>query len=350
MTLRCGLVGTGHWTRCALLPALRDQAGVIVTGCVAGSLAEASSFTHTENAGQAFASLEDMLASTAKPDMVVIATPDHAHAAALTMALQAGVAAYCEKPLANDLATARALAGLAERTGIAATVGFSFRFNPAIQALKRDLVAGRLGEPWLIELAEHNPQFHPSGGKPMNWKGDPGQAAGGALFEYGSHVIDLAAWLLGPITAVASRLHRVLPGARLDDIATMQMSFASGASGTLVASWLLNGGFPGIRIRLHGSRALGEVQVDDGLPGGQRYALSAPFGAAPAEQPLPPLQGIQTDAPRRHLAAFVASLRGEAFPADTLPTLQQGADVQAVLDAALAATTAWQPVGFGDPV
>ncbi len=344
MTLRCGLVGTGHWARTALLPAIRMQAGVTVAGCVSGSLDEARAFAESETAGRAFASLDDMVGSAERPDFVVIATPDHAHAAAVATALRAGVAAYCEKPLANDLASALALARLGEQTGVAATVGYSFRFNPAIQALKRDVVAGRLGEPWLIELAEHNPQFHPGGGKGMNWKGDPSQASGGALFEYGSHVVDLANWLLGPIMRVSSTLQRVLPGARLDDIATLQMTFASGASGLLVASWVLSGGFPGIRIRLHGSQALAEVWVDDRLPGGQRYLISDALGQSGVEQNVPPLEGIQMDAPRRHLAAFVAWIAGTPRPDETLPTLRQGAEVQAVLEAALKATTTWQAV------
>ena len=345
MTLRCGLVGAGSWARSALLPAVRMQPGVEVIGCVAGSYGEAAAFVTAERAGVAFATLDDMLAGPQRPDLVVIATPDHVHAPALAASLRAGVAAYCEKPLANDLATARELARIGDETGVPATVGYSFRFNPAIQALKRDLASGRLGEPWLIELAEHNPQFHPRGGKPMNWKGDPAQASGGALFEYGSHALDLSAWLLGPIGRVSSSLQRVLPGARLDDIATVQLDFASGARGLLIASWVLTGGFPGIRIRLHGSEALAELWLDDRLPGGQRYVLTDALGADRDEQELEPIADARTDAPRRHLTAFMARLQGHAPPwADTLPTLRQGAAIQAVLDASLNATQAWQTV------
>lgn len=344
MRLRCGLVGTGHWTRTALLPALRTLNGVTVTACVAGTLDEAAAFAAAEGAGRAHAALDDMLSGADRPDMVVVATPDHTHAGFVTQALRAGVAVYCEKPLANDLASAVTLARLAEATAVPATVGYAFRFDPAVQALKRDIAAGRLGEPWLIELSEHNPQFHPAGGKPMNWKGDPAQAGGGALFEYGSHVVDLAAWLVGPVAAVSSHLQRVRPGARLDDIATLQMSFVNGAGGMLVAGWVLDGGFPGIRIRLHGARGLAEVRVDHRLPAGQSYAVTEPFGAGPVEQPLEAMVGVETDAPRRHLASFVASLHAGAAPDETLPTLREGAHVQAVLEAALNATAAWQTV------
>lgn len=343
MGVRCGLVGAGYWMRQALLPALRAQAGVTLVGCVAADEAEAARFTAEADAGRPFPSLDALLAE--RPDLVVIATPDHLHAGAVTAALEAGVAAYCEKPLANDTASALALATLAERTGLVATVGYSFRFTPALQALRRDLHAGRLGTPWLIELSEHNPQFHPHGGKPANWKHDPAQAAGGALFEYGSHVLDLAAWLLGPVAGVSSTLQRVLPGARLDDIATVQMAFAGGATGLLVASWVLTGGFPGIRIRLHGSEALAEVWVDDRLPGGHRYCLTPAFHPGREEVGLAPMAEPRTEAVGRHMADLVALLDGRtpAHP-DTMPTLRQGAEVQAVLDAALAASTVLRAV------
>ena len=159
-----------------------------------------------------------------------------------------GSPSYCEKPLANDANEAERLADLAEQHDAHATVGYSFRYSPALQQMRGDLAAGRLGTPWLIELYEQNPQFHPAFGKPMNWKGDPAHAGAGALYEYGSHAIDLGYWLLGPVTDVATNFSRVLPGARLDDIATVQLTFASGAIGTLVASWVLTGSFPGIRV------------------------------------------------------------------------------------------------------
>ena len=344
MSVRCGLVGLGHWASSALVPALREQSDVELVGCVGASLHEAQSFSAREWAGVACGSLDEML-DKLRPDFVVVATPDHVHASATRSVLGAGAAVYCEKPLANDLATASQLADLADHTGLAATVGYSFRFNPAIQALRRDIADGRLGQPWLIELAEHNPQFHPHSGKAMNWKGDPEQASGGALFEYGSHILDLASWLLGPIRRVSSSLQRVLPGARLDDIATLQMEFTSGAGGTLLASWVLNGGFPGIHIRLHGSEALAELWLDDRLPGGQRYVLSSAFGPGAVEQGVTPMRDFRTDATRRHIADFVSVLGGGSPQhEDTLPTLRQGAATQAVLEAALRATQAWQDV------
>ena len=343
MSLRCALVGTGNWAASALLPALRAQAGVTVAACVAGTPAEAQQFAAAHQIAKAYATLEEMLAGEAL-DVAVVSTPDHVHAAAVKLLIERKIAVYCEKPLSNDAPEAHALVALQRAREVPATVGYSFRFNPAVQALKADLDRGAFGDIWLIELAEHNPQFHPHSGKTLNWKGDPSQAAGGALFEYGSHVIDMGAWLLGPIARVSAGFKRVLPGARLDDIATLQMEFASGVQGMLIASWVLTGGFPGTRVKLHGSEAVGEVLLDDRLPGGQRYLFAPAFGPGGEARTLPAMAIPRSDAATRHITAFLEQVRGGGANA-TLPTLAQAAHVQDVLAAALRAEKQWQQVG-----
>lgn len=345
MSLRCALVGTGNWTASALLPALRAQADVDVVACLGATLAEGQAFASQHSIAKAYAGLAEMIAGE-KLDLAVIATPDHLHAAAVEALIKAGVAVYCEKPLSNDAPSAHDLVALQREKNVPATVGYSFRFNPAIQALKADLDAGKFGDIWLIELAEHNPQFHPHSGKALNWKGDPNQAAGGALFEYGSHVIDMGAWLLGPIARVSSSFKCVLEGAKLDDISTLQMDFASGAQGMLISSWVLTGGFPGTRVKLHGSEAVGEVQLDDRLPEGQRYHFAPAFGPGGGDRAVETMGERRSDAATRHITAFVASVRNKTSVNATLPTLSQAAHVQDVLAAALVADRQWQLVGI----
>jgi predicted dehydrogenase len=342
MTLRCALVGTGNWAASALLPALRSDGGVDVAACVGATHEEGRLFAKEHDVRNAYPDLNAMLAAE-KLDVAVIATPDHLHAAQVKALMDAGIAVYCEKPLSNDSASAHGLAALQRRTRVPATVGYSFRFNPAVQAMKADLDAGRFGEIWLIELAEHNPQFHPVGGKPINWKGDPSQAAGGALFEYGSHVIDMGAWLLGPVVRVSSSFKRVLKDARLDDISTLQMGFASGAQGVLISSWVLSGGFPGTKVKLHGSEAVGEVLLDDRLSSGQRYSFAPAYGALGTDREVTAMGERRSDAATRHIAAFLKSIRDKnTHP--SLPTLAQAAHVQDVLAAALKAEAQWQDV------
>jgi predicted dehydrogenase len=339
------MLGTGFWARYAHLPALRALPDVEVIACIGRTVERGQAFAREHGISRVHESVDALLASDDRPDMLVVAAPDTVHPAATTAALRAGVPVFCEKPLANEAAVAHQLADLAARTGVPATVGYSFRYGPAVQALRTDIRLGRLGTPWLLELFEYNAQFHPANGKPMNWKGDPAMAAAGALYEYGSHVVDIADWLAGPIEALSTSFTRVLPGARLDDIATLQMRLATPAIGVLVASWVLTGTIPGIRIRVHGSEGLGEVELNETLPSEQAYRRYELNGSLREEVPLEPLGDAGSAYARRHFADFVARIRGEEpLYHSTLPSLADGAHVQDVLETALGATEHWATV------
>jgi predicted dehydrogenase len=345
MSPRVAVMGTGFWARCAHVPALRELPDVVLDVAIGRTAEGARAFAASEGFRRWSTSLGDVLDSDEPPDLLMVAGPDDIHAAATTAALQAGVPVFCEKPLANTAAAGRELADLAERTRVPATVGFSFRYSPAIQALRADVASGHLGRTWLLELFEYNAQFHPRNGKPMNWKGDPAHAGAGALFEYGSHVVDLAGWLAGPVVAVSTCLTRVLPGARLDDVATLQLRLAPPAIGVLVSGWVLSGSIPGIRIRLHGSEGLGEVELSETVPGGQAYRRIALDGSIAEEVALESLENRTSAYAVRHLRDFIAGVQGNAIRYKaTMPTLADGARVQLVLEAALAATSQWVEV------
>jgi len=341
VSLRVALLGTGFWARNAHVPALRAIDGVELVACAGATLYEGRAFAQEYGIPTACETLEQLL-EEARPDVLAIVAPDDVHASATAAALNRRVAVFCEKPLANDADTASELAGLERETRGVATVGFSFRFSPALQAMRRDVELGALGEPWFVELYEHNPQFHPVRGRPMNWKGDPQHAAAGALFEYGSHAVDLARWLIGDVSAVSTSFSYVRDDARLDDIATLQLRFGERATGILVASWVLAGGFPGIKVRLHGSEALGEAVLDESVPGGERYARLADDGTVRDRVELEPLADFVSGYTRRHYEALIRAVHGQ--PADELPRLADGFATQAILEAALRATEHWADV------
>jgi predicted dehydrogenase len=289
--------------------------------------------------------LDEMLAGEPDLGLLVVSTPDDHHPAAIRRAAAAGVAVYCEKPLAASATGAADLDQAVAAAGIPATIGFSFRYATAVQQLRSDLRAGLLGTPWLLELYERNPQFHPVAGRPLTWKGDPRQAGGGALFEYGAHVVDLGSWLLGPVADVTASFATVIPGAALDDIAALQLRYESGALGTLMTSWVLAGGFPGIRVRLHGSAGVAEAILGAATEDGERYVRRAPSGEVVTDLDLTVGTPGKGACACRHLRDFVALASGAPldYP-DTLPTIRDALHVQYVLDTALRATAVRLPV------
>jgi predicted dehydrogenase len=340
---KVALVGAGYWASQAHLPALLSLDAVDVVGIADPDLTRAQTLAGAHGIPLAVASL-DILLDQARPEVVVIATPTETHASLIAAAIAAGAAVFCEKPLVNSARSAADLAALARAAAAPCTVGYSFRYAPALQALRRDISQGVLGEPWLLEMFEYNAQFHPSLGKPVGWKGDPRQARAGALLEYGSHLLDLAGWLAGDIEAVHASFARVLPGARLDDIATLQMRFREPATGILVAGWVLSGGVPGIKVRFHGSAGLGEAEVGFARTGVHAYRRLMPDGRG-EDVPL----AVETDGvwlyALRHLEDLLFLTRGLPTPyPGTLPTFTDGARVQQVIDAALQDTAGWAAV------
>ncbi|TMB89663.1 MAG: Gfo/Idh/MocA family oxidoreductase [Chloroflexi bacterium] len=168
------------------------------------------------------------------------------HAAPCIAALEAGKHVLCEKPMARDATEAKQMLDAARRAGVKHMVAFNYRFVPAVR-LAHDLVrAGHLGEirhfraaylqDWITD-----PEF------PRTWRLDRKAAGSGALGDLGSHIIDLARFIVGEPRAVAAMTktfiaERPLPagGGRaavdVDDAFAAVIELDGGCIGTLEAT------------------------------------------------------------------------------------------------------------------
>src|ERR1700761_993406 len=336
MSIPVVMVGTGSWARDALAPALRSIPEVEIAACASPDSEQLLRFAADFGIPRTYASLDEALSGEPQIGLLVVSTPDDHHAEALRRAIDAGIPVFCEKPVANSAEDAEELDRRVAAAPVPATVGFSFRYSTALQRLRGDLRAGLLGDPWLVELTESNPQFHPVAGRPLNWKGDPAHAAGGAVFEYGAHVVDLGCWLMGEVATVSAQFATVVPGAVLDDIAVLQLRYRSGVLGTVTTSWVLGGGFPGITVRVHGSAGRGEVFLGAEPHPQETYVRRDAAGAVMESLDLAAGDLGKSARVARHLADLLAAVTGgtERYPG-TLPTLESSAHVQRVLDTAL---------------
>ena len=93
-----------------------------------------------------FASHGDLLDKT-KPDGVIIATPNDAHANIALDCLGSGAAVLVEKPIADTLANARSICDAAQAKGLPTLVGHQRRHNPIMQQAKSIVESGVLGKP-----------------------------------------------------------------------------------------------------------------------------------------------------------------------------------------------------------
>lgn len=125
------------------------------------------------------------------PDAAVVATPNAYHAPVAIAALTAGVNVLVEKPLADSLDAARAVADAEAGSTAFGMVGFQRRFLNQMQTLNAEIETGRLGEVTHIEVNYARRRGIPRGAKVIEEHG-----GGGALLDLGVHVLDLALYFL----------------------------------------------------------------------------------------------------------------------------------------------------------
>ena len=201
--------------------------------------------------------------------LIDVCTPGDSHAEISIAALEAGKHVLCEKPLANTVAEAEAMAAAAARAearGVRSMVGFNYRRVPAL-ALARELIAsGRVGEirhvrasylqDWLAD-----PAF------PLTWRLQKEHAGSGALGDLGAHVVDLAQYLTGQLISGVSGVaatfvpERPLPGGgdrtgrvTVDDAVAFTARLESGALATFEATRFASGRKNALRIEVYGAR------------------------------------------------------------------------------------------------
>jgi myo-inositol 2-dehydrogenase/D-chiro-inositol 1-dehydrogenase len=90
-------------------------------------------------------------------DAVVIATSTQGHVPLLRLAASAGVPAFCEKPVALELAALAEVSDEVATAGITVQVGFQRRFDPGYRAARAAVVSGELGNLLLVRAATHDP-------------------------------------------------------------------------------------------------------------------------------------------------------------------------------------------------
>ena len=195
-------------------------------------------------------------------DVVVVASPTGDHADHVRAALEAGVAVLVDKPLATTRVQAAALVRLAQETGGRLTVFQNRRWDPEQLTLRALLAQGELGRVHRFERRWE--RFRP---QPQHrWK-EEDPVAGGLLLDLGSHLVDSAVQLFGPVRRVHAELRAITTPA-LDDV-FLALEHAPDGDGRHVVSHLWAGGLvgaPGPRTRVLGDRGAYLVTSFEGEP------------------------------------------------------------------------------------
>lgn len=197
-------------------------------------------------------------------DIVDICTPNDSHCEIALAAALAGKAILCEKPLARNVAEAERMWRAVKKARVVSMICQNYRRIPAIALAKQMIERGELGkiyhfraryaQDWLVD-----PKF------PLVWRLQSDKAGSGALGDIGSHIIDLARFLVGefrevcatmetfvkqrPLSSSARKRGRVT----VDDAVTMIGRFRNGALASLEATRFAPGRKNSITLEINGS-------------------------------------------------------------------------------------------------
>jgi predicted dehydrogenase len=243
--LRVGIVGYGMMGRAhayayRAAPLIRPSSvvftPVVMSGRNAGAVAKASQDSGIDE----WMTEWRQLVERRDVDVVDICTPPGTHAAIIEAAATAGKDVFCEKPLATNYADARSALDAVERSGVRHAIGFNYRRLPAVALMAEMIANGEVGDvrlwrgTWLSdEFVDPEIAF--------DWRFESSMG-GSTIGDLGSHLIDMATWMLGPIddvsamstTFVRTRDEQGQPRTvEVDDASSALARFSSGAQGTM---------------------------------------------------------------------------------------------------------------------
>ncbi|MFB7026988.1 MULTISPECIES: Gfo/Idh/MocA family oxidoreductase [unclassified Streptomyces] len=342
--LRVGLVGYGLAGSVFHAPLIAASEDLVLAAVTTGNPERAAEARAAHPGVRVVAKPGELWAPGAEElDLVVVASPNKTHVEVATAALEAGLPVVVDKPLAGTAAEARGLAALAEERGLLLSVFQNRRWDGDFRTLRRLLDEDALGEVQRFESRFERWRPKPKGG----WResGAP-EEIGGLLYDLGSHVVDQALVLFGPVVSVYAESDVRRPGAEADDDTFLALTHANGVRSHLYVS--ATTAQLGPRFRVLGQRAgfvkygldPQEAALRDGLRPG---AGGAAWGVEPeelwgrlgaGESPLTgggaPVESLPGDYPAFY-AAVAAALRGTG---PNPVTAHEAADALDVLEAA----------------
>lgn len=271
-------------------------------------------------------SAQDVFARADAFDLVVIGTPGDSHEALASGALDAGLHVLLDKPFVLTAAAGRALIAKARDAGRGEgrclTVFQNRRWDGDFRTVRSLVEAGEFGQ--VTRFESRFEKFEPTPGESWRYSGRPVDGAG-VLFDLGSHVIDQALQLFGPVDLDSApdsmhvEIDRRRPGTSADDDVFLALHHTSGVRSHLWMSAVRPN--PGPRFQVVGSAAGytswgldGQEQaLKDGLrPGDAGFGVTPPesWGTVSGEAAPRTVETLDGD-----YAAFyrqlAAAIRGE---------------------------------------
>lgn len=218
-----GLIGRTHATVIGRTPGARLAAIVDPSPAATAFAAELGV--------PVFASLDELIGK-ARPDAVVLATPNALHLPQALACLAAGLPVLVEKPVAASVAEAQALVRAADERGVPVLVGHHRAHSPLMARACEVVASGALGRLVAVSgsaLFAKPAQYFADG----PWRREPG---GGPILINLIHEVHNLRMLCGEIVAVQAMASNAVRGFAVEDTVAISLRFANGALGSFLLS------------------------------------------------------------------------------------------------------------------
>jgi predicted dehydrogenase len=344
--------------------ALLDRRFAIVAGAFSGNpdKAAAAAAEYGVAPGRSYASAEAMFAAERqRPDgiaAVTIVTPNDSHRRLACAAAEAGLHVMLEKPLANSLEEATAIAQAVAAHGTILCLAHAYSGYPMIREARAQVAAGALGAVRMVQVEYFGAGLasfvEAQADAPRRWRLDPATSGPSlVLGDIGTHAYHLACYVAGEAALrLSAELGTLQPGRKVQDYAQLRFRLAGGGRGALVASQAAAGAENHILLRVWGERGHlewrherhGELRLAplDGFPltMTRQHPLLSPAALAAGRQRRGHPEGLHEAFANLYqdFAELIrARQRGDAPPASALsvPGLPEGLAGMRMIDAAL---------------
>jgi predicted dehydrogenase len=139
--------GYGHYYLQTLLEQVPPDRATL-SGVVDPQARQARAWPRIASLGvPVFDEMADFYAAGHKADLAVVVSPIQFHVPQTCTALEHGSHVLCDKPLGATVQDAARLVSARDRSGRFVMIGYQWSYSTAIQALKRDILAGLFGRP-----------------------------------------------------------------------------------------------------------------------------------------------------------------------------------------------------------
>jgi predicted dehydrogenase len=327
--IRAGVIGYGLSGRVFHTPFIAAHPEFVLDTIVTADAGRRGQAAAQHPSARLLSSADELMTdAAARLDLIVIASPPATHVHLAHAALDAGLAVVIDKPFAVTAADGRELIEKAERLGLLLTVYQNRRWDGDFLTLQALITAGRLGE--VRRFESRFEWWKPGQGKAWKAAATPAQG-GGILYDLGSHLLDQALVLFGPVEDVYAEVLTRQHGGAADDDTFVALGHASGVQSHLWMNGLT--GQKGARFRVLGSEGAYTTWGLDGQEAALKLGAKptvAGFGTVPEDQwgrlgrdtalvPEPTLPG---DYAAFYAGVADALLRGAPAPVDAHDSLR----------------------------